>query len=180
MGRGVLVDFHSWAIDTGKKVDVNGGYAITLSDVKAVLTAQKTDVKPGDILVFRSGWLRWFTDTSPNKVYNELCKQNEPGKHRFIGLAQEEAFVEWLWENQIAAVAGDQVAFECTPPAANEFGSLHENLLAGLGCPIGELFDTEALAQTCTTHGRHTFFLTSAPMRVCGGVASTCNAIAIF
>ncbi|KAH8897314.1 hypothetical protein GQ53DRAFT_791858 [Thozetella sp. PMI_491] len=179
-GRGVLIDFYCWATQQGETIDVNGGRPITLSDIRAVLEFQGTVVRPGDILVFRTGWLDWYKKTDPEERHKELCLRHEPGKHSFIGLAQEQEFVEWLWNNQIAAVAGDQVAFECTPPPADGFGWLHEHLLAALGCPIGELWDTEALAAHCNKTNRHSFFLTSAPLAVRGGVGSTANALAIF
>ena len=38
---------------------------------------------------------------------------------------------------------------------------LHEVLLAGWGCPIGELFDLEALAEQCKKANRWSFFVTS-------------------
>ena len=57
---------------------------------------------------------------------------------------------------------------------------MHEVLLAGWGMPIGELFDLEALAQHCKQIKRWSFFLTSEPVNVPGGVASPPNALAIF
>ena len=39
--------------------------------------------------------------------------------------------------------------------------SLHEILLAGWGCPIGELFDLEKLAEQCKKMNRWSFFVTS-------------------
>lgn len=78
------------------------------------------------------------------------------------------------------AVAGDQVAFECTPPLSDGVGWLHEHLLAGLGCPIGGLWDAESLAEECKMRGRYTFFLVSVPLHIRGGVASTTNALAII
>jgi hypothetical protein len=38
---------------------------------------------------------------------------------------------------------------------------LHEILLAGWGCPIGELFDLEKLAEHCKNANRWSFFVTS-------------------
>jgi hypothetical protein len=38
---------------------------------------------------------------------------------------------------------------------------MHEVLLAGWGCPIGELFDLEALAEECQKQKRWSFFVTS-------------------
>jgi hypothetical protein len=48
------------------------------------------------------------------------------------------------------------------------------------GMPIGEMWDLEALAAECEKQQRWTFFLTSAPLNVTGGVASPPNALAIF
>lgn len=58
--------------------------------------------------------------------------------------------------------------------------ALHEILLAGWGCPIGELFDLEELAEHCKKIGRWSFFLASVPLKVPGGAASPPNAVAIF
>lgn len=179
-GRGVLIDFHSWTSSHGETVNVNGGRRITLADVKAILEHQNTTVRPGDILIFRTGWLAWYQSTPATERHEELCVRHAPGSHHFIGLDQDPDFVEWLWDNQIAAVAGDQPAFEATPPPDGGFGWLHEHLLAALGCPMGELWDTEGAAAECEAQGRYTFYLSSAPLFVLGGVASPANAFAMF
>lgn len=57
---------------------------------------------------------------------------------------------------------------------------LHPILLAGWGTPIGELFDLEALAETCKRRNRWSFFITSVPLNYRGAVASPPNAMAIF
>jgi hypothetical protein len=44
---------------------------------------------------------------------------------------------------------------------------LHEVLLAGWGCPIGELFDLEALSVQCNKSKRYSFFVASEPCNVC-------------
>jgi hypothetical protein len=43
---------------------------------------------------------------------------------------------------------------------------LHEILLAGWGCPIGELFDLEALSVQCGKSKRYSFFVASEPCNV--------------
>lgn len=98
--------------------------------------------------------------------------------HRFGGLGQSEATAQWIWEN-FSAVAGDQPSFEAWP-AADGALVLHEVLLAGYGCPIGELFWLEKLAETCKREGRWSFFVSSEPCNVPGGVASPPNILAIF
>jgi hypothetical protein len=78
---------------------------------------------------------------------------------------------------------------------------MHEYLLAGWGMPIGlslsaptlwrnscltdlpspgEIFDLEALSKTCQELNRYSFFLTSMPLNMPGGVSSPPNAMAIF
>lgn len=49
-----------------------------------------------------------------------------------------------------------------------------------LNCFIGELFDLEALARTCQELQRWSFFVTSVPLNMPGGVSSPPNAMAIF
>jgi hypothetical protein len=44
----------------------------------------------------------------------------------------------------------------------------------------GELFDLEALSRTCHELNRYTFFVTSMPLNMPGGVSSPPNAMAIF
>jgi len=98
--------------------------------------------------------------------------------HRWIGLAGTEETVRWLYARHFAAVAGDTMSFEAIPPSGG--CSLHVWLLVHWGTPIGELWDLEALSEECARQGRWSFFLSSAPLRVRGGVASPPNAIAFF
>ncbi|KAF3346738.1 Cation efflux family protein [Verticillium dahliae VDG2] len=97
--------------------------------------------------------------------------------HTFGGLRQGEDTLRWIWEN-FSAVAGDQPSFECWPTKLDY--AMHEVLLAGWGCPIGELFDLEALAAHCRKVGRWSFFVASEVCNVPGGVASPPNILAIF
>jgi hypothetical protein len=76
----------------------------------------------------------------------------------FAGVQQSQEMLQWIWEN-FSAVAGDQPSFECWPSKENFM--LHEVLLAGWGCPIGELFDLEKLGEECKRLGRWSFFVTS-------------------
>lgn len=49
-----------------------------------------------------------------------------------------------------------------------------------LGMPLGEMFDLEKLAETCRKKNRWTFFFSSSPANVPGGVGSHANAQAFF
>jgi hypothetical protein len=58
----------------------------------------------------------------------------------------------------------------------------HEVLIAGWGCPIGEMLVLDELAEACSESRKWTFFLSSAPLHVEGGgsVASPANMMAII
>ena len=108
-------------------------------------------------------------------------REYETTKPRNIGVEASEELLSFLWDKQIAAVAGDSRSFEAWPcPEEKKQWHLHQWLLAGWGMPIGELWDLEGLSEVARRLGRYTFFLTSAPMNVPGGVASPPNALAFF
>jgi len=116
-------------------------------------------------------------DAHARKTEEELRILQGILPHRLVGLQQSEEMLRWIWEN-FSAVAGDQPSLECWPTQKD--WHLHEILLAGWGCPIGELFHLEKLAAKCEEEKRWSFFVTSEPCHVDGGVASPPNILAIF
>ncbi|OIW30077.1 hypothetical protein CONLIGDRAFT_654392 [Coniochaeta ligniaria NRRL 30616] len=179
VGRGILIDYHAWRL---KQAATNPSYAtfdpftttpIPLSDLLACLAAQGTEIHFGDILIIRSGWMVAHAAKSESDLAD---LQREP-PHNFCGVEQSEEMLDWIWSN-FSAVAGDQPSFECWPTQRS--WALHEVLLAGWGCPIGELFDLEKLAEQCEREGRWSFFVASEVCNVPGGVASPPNILAIF
>lgn len=127
----------------------------------------------GDILFVRTGWHAQLAALPADRL--AACQAVLP--HHFGGVEQSDEVIRWVWEN-FAAVAGDQPSFEAWP--SQKDWSLHEVLLAGYGCPIGELFWLEKLAETCRKENRWSFFVSSEPCNVPGGVASPPNILAIF
>ncbi|KAK3403522.1 hypothetical protein B0T20DRAFT_28123 [Sordaria brevicollis] len=196
VSRGILVDFHSWRLEQinntsnpdPRLVDFDhfATKPISLEDIKACLEWQGgTEVKFGDILFIRSGWINAHNNllsTSPSTLTRHQTKT----PHTFCGLSPSPALFEFIW-SKFAAVAGDQPSLECWPPLAmrdpvnhGDKLSLHEVMLAGWGMPIGELFDLEELARECERQKRWSFFVSSEVCNVKGGVASPPNALAIF
>jgi hypothetical protein len=57
---------------------------------------------------------------------------------------------------------------------------LHEYILPLWGMPLGEMLDLERLAVKCKESKRYTFFFSSMPANVLGGVGSHVNGQAIF
>ncbi|KAF2203401.1 hypothetical protein GQ43DRAFT_454467 [Delitschia confertaspora ATCC 74209] len=173
VGRGVLVDYHAWRTANNIPYSPFETDSIPLSHLKATLASQGTELKFGDILIIRSGYMAAY-NTLFNDQLSALAAVNPP---HFGGVEQSEEMLEWIWEN-FAAVAGDQPSFECWPGKGEWL--LHEVLLAGWGCPIGELFDLERLSVVCKEKGRWSFFVSSEVCNVPGGVASPPNILAIF
>ncbi|EER28306.1 hypothetical protein CPC735_061790 [Coccidioides posadasii C735 delta SOWgp] len=164
VGRGILLDYHKWRLANNIDIDIFKTSPIPLKHLKAVAESQGTEIKFGDILFIRTGYMLEFNKLSTAEL-SELAKQK---MHSLIGVEQTEDMLEWIWEN-FSAVAGDHPAFEAYPPP--EHLKLHEVLLAGWGCPIGELFDLDKLAEECEKHKRWSFFVTSEVCNVPGGVA---------
>lgn len=180
-GRGVLLDWRSWAARHNKSACPFTRHGITLSDLKEVAKEQQTNFQPGDILLIRSGWVDEYQKLSQEQKATLAAR--EGSDRAFIGVQASEEMLRWHWEMRFSAVAGDTNAYEVWPPTRelNNGGvSCHEVFLSGWGMPIGEVWDMEQLSGLCRKLKRWTFFLTSSPLNVKGGVASPANVMAIF
>ncbi|KAF2681787.1 hypothetical protein K458DRAFT_433559 [Lentithecium fluviatile CBS 122367] len=176
VGRGVLVDWLKWYETTkGEAPSPVSRHEIPVDELEETLKWQGTTTRPGDILIIRSGYVRWHNN-APADVRKAGTQENSVA----IGLQGSKKTIRWLYDHHFAAVVGDTVAFEAWPPKFDDGWCLHEWLLVQWGTPIGEMWDLEKLSQTCEQKGRHTFFLTSAPLHVKGGIGSPPGAIAIF
>lgn len=177
VGRGILIDLASWRkkqTDPAiRDFDCFETSPIPLAHLQACLAAQGTEVRFGDILFIRTGWHVQHAALPTDRLHAYQAVL----PHHFGGVEQSEEIIRWIWDH-FAAVAGDQPSFEAWPTQKD--WALHEVLLAGYGCPIGELFWLEKLAETCEKEGRWSFFVSSEPCNVPGGVASPPNILAIF
>jgi kynurenine formamidase len=178
VGRGVLLDYVSYAEKHSLPITPFEAYAIPISVIKAVAKDQGVAFQRGDVLFIRSGFIRAYEALS-NDERKALADRASTD---FAGVEASRESFQWLWENQFAAVAGDAIAFERAPVSGPKAvaETMHQWLLAGWGCPIGEMFYLEKLAEKCKDLGRWSFFMSSVPLKVPGGVASPPNAVAIF
>lgn len=147
--------------------------SISAETLRRIAEYQGTEIKFGDILLIRSGYMDAYQQLSPVQI-EERRKVMPP---TFTGVESSEEMMEFLWTN-FSAAGADHPSFEAWPPQRQP--SLHEVMLAGWGMPIGELFDLEKLAEQCHKVQRWSFFLVSQPVNVPGGVASPPNMVAIF
>ncbi|KAL2354985.1 putative cyclase-domain-containing protein [Cryomyces antarcticus] len=156
VGRGILLDYLSWATERGISYSPIERHPISEKDLEAVARAQGTEFEEGDILLIRSGFVKWHNEAS-----EEERKKGTVNGSEWAGLEGNRESVEWLWNRHFAAVGGDANVFEAWP-AKDERYRLHDNLIALFGTPIGEMFNLEELAEVCKAQKRWSFFFTSA------------------
>ncbi|KAK1510453.1 uncharacterized protein CCOS01_15284 [Colletotrichum costaricense] len=167
-GRGVLLDFCSYAHAKSLHFDPYDTCSISYQDLLECGRAQGIDIRPkaqggdieiGDILFIRSGWVEAYHSKSPTERAHLGLRGHKEIK--FGGVAQEESILDWLHDCYFAAVAGDSPTFEAWPTKADYH--LHEYILSLWGMPLGEMLNLETLARRCRETNQWTFFFTSAP-----------------
>ncbi|WEW55863.1 hypothetical protein PRK78_001296 [Emydomyces testavorans] len=189
-GRGVLLDYWAYAKANGVEYDPYTSHAITFDELYKCGKAQGIDIRPeaqggdikvGDILMIRSGFVDSYYSRTPEERTQLALRPHVVGPddgQRYAGVAQEDAILDWLHDCYFAAVVGDAPAFERWPSLKEYY--VHEYILALWGMPLGEMWDLEKLAAKCREANRWSFFMTSAPANVPAGVSSHANATAIF
>jgi len=181
VGRGILLDFAGYCDKNGQQYRPLESGAIPLKDLKAISAQAGLTSRTGDILFVRTGFVKAHSALSSNEA-KALTERSSPD---YLGVEPTREMVQWIWESGFAAVASDAPAFEQAPTVGDHNkpggvwkgesweqemqggGLLHQWLLAGWGCPIGEMFDLEKLAKKCQELGRWSFFVTSVPLKVC-------------
>lgn len=175
VGRGVLIDALAFRESQGRFVSPFEKDVYTLEELEGALNAQGVMLKPGSILLVRTGWMEAYEKCSP-----EQKKAMAPiDKIRATGIEASRRVAAWLWDNQVAAIGTDCPAVESLPMQFSDETLLHYRALPLLGLPLGELFVLAPLADECRRDGRYEFMLVSAPLHVEGGIASPPNAVAI-
>ena len=144
IARGILIDVAGF-----KRVDaLPASYAITVEDLQGALRSQNTELKPGDIVLIRTGTLRHWGETGNDE--KGLIKD-----HDSAGINLETA--KWLVEQQGAMLIGsDTSGLEYNPKAEDtsafrakykSFMPVHNYLLIQQGVHIGEFHNLESLAR---------------------------------
>jgi kynurenine formamidase len=155
--RGVLIDALASAGGA-----LEAGQVVTIADLERALGRAAVDLRPGDAVLIRTGWLSRFDERDPSWY------DGEPG------VDVESA--RWLADQGVVLVGADNFAVEALPAASGEPVPVHLALLQERGVYLLELVDLEALAAA----GAWTFTLVVAPLRITGGVGSPVNPLAII
>ena len=161
--RGVLVDLpRMLGLDFLKP-----GTAITVADLEAWEKHSGVTIASGDILLVRTG--RW-------------AKVKQDGQFDFLATAagMHASVASWLKARDVAVIGSDGVSDVMPSGVEGLVNPLHELVLAGLGMPILDNLDLEAVAEKAHNSKRATFLFVGAPLRVRGGTGSPLNPLAVF
>jgi len=134
-GRGVLLDYRGYAHKKGIQYDPYDYYPISFEElwhcgkdqgIDIRPAAQGGDIKIGDILFVRSGWVEQY-HLKPTEERRALAlrvhdRDNpQASGQRYVGISQEQRVLDWLHDCYFAAVAGDAPAFEAWPTHEGEY-----------------------------------------------------------
>jgi kynurenine formamidase len=155
--RGVLVD-----VAAHKGVDwLEPGYCVTLEDFTGALEAQGLEIRAGDAVLVRTGWVEWFF---ANGAEMSLV---QPG----IGLD----VARFLGERDVVVVGADNSAVEVQPFDRGAFLGAHVELLVRRGVHLIEhLRLADLSADRC-----HEFLFAVSPLLITGATASPVSPVAI-
>ncbi len=161
--RGVLVDM-AWH----KGVDyVEPGTPIMTEDLEAWEQATGVRLGSGDVLLLRTG--RW---EAARRLPDWNFGERAAGLHASVA--------RWLKERDVAVIGSDGISDVMPSNVAGLLNPLHELVIVGLGMPILDNLDLDALSQEAQQQGRWEFLFVGAPLRVRGGTGSPLNPLAIF
>ena len=139
------------------------GTNITGDDLEACRAAQGVEIRRGDIVLVRTGWLDLFASLGPG----EPAPFEQPG----VGMSA----VPFFDDHDVAAVGADNAAIECIPFDDNKFLAVHIELLVKRGITLVEhLVLSKMAADRC-----HEALFVAAPLLVTGASGSPVNPIAI-
>jgi kynurenine formamidase len=163
VGRGVLLDIPrlrgvSW---------LEPGEHVFAEDLEAASREQSVAVRPGDILLVRTGHCRRLAELGPWNT-PEAKAGLHPTALPFIA-------------SRSVAVLGSDGNNDTAPSSTEGIGfPVHVLALNAMGVHLLDYLQLEDLAAACDRAGRWEFLLVTAPLRILGGTGSPVNPIAIF
>jgi kynurenine formamidase len=156
--RGVLLDVAGLSEDGGP---LPGDFAITPEHLEE---AALSEIRPGDVVLIRTGWGRHFRDPRQYVSNGEGVHVMAPGP--------DEAAAKWLSARKVFAAGSDTLAFEKVPSPTMP---VHVHLLFESGIHIIENLDLEQLAAEAV----YEFLFVAAPLKIEGGTGSPVRAFAL-
>jgi len=165
-GRAVLLD-----VARARGVDaIVDRHAVTGDDLDAACELGKVEVRPGDVVLLRTGKMTQFLagDKLGYAGYEPGC----------CGPSLQS--VRWFRLHDVAAVATDNFHFEVFPSEREDAVlPIHILHLVDMGMTQGQHFNLEALAADCADDGRYAMFLDATPLPFTHAVSGMVAPVAI-
>ncbi|HTT90092.1 MAG TPA: cyclase family protein [Acidimicrobiales bacterium] len=160
--RGVLLDV---AGHRGVSC-LDAGEPISAQELKAVAEAQGTEVRPGNVVLVRTGYMGLWPDGAM------MALHKTPGP--------DLSAAEWLIERRVIATGSDTETFEVQPTRDAGTPSnpqpVHVRLLIDEGIYIMECLDLEVIAAAQV----HEFLFVALPLKIRGATGSMIDPLAVI
>jgi kynurenine formamidase len=108
-GRGVLIDYASWAEKRGINYTTFSTHQVKLTDILEIAKENNITFKKGDILLVRVGVTKEW-DTSMTDAQKQAYSDNPSPEHAGVEATTE--VLRFLWDTGFAAIAGDAISWE--------------------------------------------------------------------
>jgi kynurenine formamidase len=140
---------------------VPDGRIFTGADLEACAERQGVEVRAGDVVLIRTGYLDWFF----------AQKSSNPPFVSQAGIGTDAS--EWLAAKDVVAVGSDNAAVEAIPFDGNDFLAAHKVLLVRYGVYLLEFLNLADLARD----GAYEGLIAVGPLKVTGATGSPINPI---
>ena len=109
LGRGVLIDYATWAEKKGIKYPTFSTHQVRLSDMLEIAKECNITFQKGDILLVRVGVTKEW-DTIMTDAQKQQYSDNPSPEH--AGVEATTDVLRWLWDTGFAAIASDAISWE--------------------------------------------------------------------
>lgn len=157
--RGVLLDVPG-ALGRHRLV---GDEEVRPQDLDAALSVSGTEIRPGDVILVRTGWGSLFGDAP--------AFEGQPDGMPGVGIAG----ARWLADRRPRAVGSDTIAFERLGPSSAIGLPVHKMLIVDEGIHIIETMDLEKLAAACVVE----FVFVLSPLPLVGATGAPVRPLAL-
>jgi kynurenine formamidase len=137
------------------------GRALTAADLQGASSAQDVEIRPGDVVLVRTGYLQMWFERNPDVPFEQP------------GITLDAA--AWLASLDVVAVGSDNAAVEVIPFDGGDFLAVHKLLLVRHGVYLLEFLDLSWPAADECWEG----LLAVAPLKVTGATGSPVNPILV-
>jgi kynurenine formamidase len=182
VSRGILLDVAGLLQSRGESLRHREGPVLEVTHLEEACARQGIEPRAGDIVLVHTGWAEWFIAAS------DAVRDDVRSGRRATGFRQSRELAEWIWDHRISLFATDTFAVEVLPVRADsdflasapeDGGMMHQELIAKLGVPLGELWKLDELAAESARTGRWDALCVVKPLNLVGGVGSPPNATAM-